>query len=96
MVRLIPLPARDGLPGDSRLWINPEHITSLAPILSPGQGQDGKLITLAVELKLEGLPTQRAWLATCSTMEEADVRWQRFLDVVAGADRIPETPISTT
>lgn len=96
MVRLIPLPARDGAPGDSRLWINPEHITSLAPILSPGQGKDGELITLAVELKLEGLPMQRAWLATCSTMEEADVRWQRFLDLVSGEDPLRETPISTT
>jgi hypothetical protein len=86
MARLIPLPDRDGLPGGSRLWINPEHITSLAPILGRSQDEDGDLITLSIELKLEGLPMQRAWLATCRSREEADMKWQTFLDLVNQCD----------
>jgi hypothetical protein len=86
MVRLIPLPDRDGLPGDSRLWINPEHITSLAPSMNRSHDHTGDVITLFVELKLEGLPMQRAWLATCAHAEDADAKWQSFLESVTGAD----------
>lgn len=88
MVRLIPLPDRDGRTGDARLWINPEHITSVAPIVTRSGDQNGAVFTLALELKLEGLPMQRAWLATCHTATETDQKWQRFLDLVAG----PDTP----
>jgi hypothetical protein len=86
MVRLIPLPDRDGLPGDSRLWVNPEHITSLAPIVVRSQDASGDLITLSIELKLEGVPMQRAWIATCTSSEEADRRWQEFLDLISGSE----------
>lgn len=86
MVRLIPLPDRDGRLGDSRLWINPEHVTSLAPSVNRSQDQDGDVFTLFVELKLEGLPMQRAWLATCVSINEADASWQCFLDLVAEPD----------
>jgi len=62
MVRLIPLPDRDGQSRDARLWINPGHV---APIVTRGGDETGVVITLAVDLKLEGLPMQRTWLATC-------------------------------
>ncbi|GAA4682636.1 hypothetical protein GCM10025780_30280 [Frondihabitans cladoniiphilus] len=84
MVRLIPLPDRDGQPGDARLWINPEHITSVAPIVTRSGEEIGVVFTLAVDLKLEGLPMQRAWLATCHTAGETDQEWQQFLDLVTG------------
>ncbi|WP_148061291.1 hypothetical protein [Frondihabitans sp. PhB188] len=84
MVRLIPLPDRDGRPGDARLWINPDHITSVAPIVTRGGDQNGVVFTLALDLKLEGLPMQRAWLATCHTADETDREWQQFLDLVTG------------
>ena len=86
MMRLIPLPDRDGRPGNARLWINPGHITSVAPIVTRGGDETGAVFTLAVDLKLEGLPTQRAWLATCHTANETDQKWQQFLDLVAGPD----------
>jgi hypothetical protein len=85
MVRLIPLPDRDGRPGDARLWINPDHITSVAPIVTRGGDENGAVYLLAVDLKLEGLPMQRAWLATCHTPGETDQKWQQFLDLVAGS-----------
>jgi hypothetical protein len=86
MVRLIPLPDRDGRPGDARLWINPEHITSAAPIVTRSGDQNGDVYLLAVDFKLEGLPMQRAWLATCHTADETDQKWQQFLDLVATPD----------
>jgi hypothetical protein len=86
MVRLIPLPDHDGRPGDARLWINPEHITSVAPIVTRSGDQNGAVFTLAVELKLEGLPMQRVWLTTCLTANETDQQWQQFLDLVARPD----------
>jgi hypothetical protein len=86
MVRLIPLPDRDGRPGDARLWINPGHITSVAPIVTRSADENGAVYLLAVDLKLEGLPMQRAWLATCQTADETDQKWQQFLDLVAAPD----------
>ena len=86
MVRLIPLPERDGRPGDARLWINPEHSTSVAPIVTRSGNETGVVFTLAVDLKLEGLTMQRAWLATCYTAGETDQEWQTFLDLVIGPD----------
>jgi hypothetical protein len=86
MVRLIPLPDREGRPGDARLWFNPEHITTAAPAVSRSQDAAGDTFTLSVELKLEGLPMQRAWLAMCRTAEETDQKWRQFLDLVAGPD----------
>lgn len=77
MVRLIPLPDRDALSGDSRLWINPEHITSLAPIVARSRDERGDVVTLSIEVKLEGLPMQRAWLATCRSGEETDTKCDR-------------------
>ncbi|RPE78125.1 MULTISPECIES: hypothetical protein [unclassified Frondihabitans] len=88
MVRLIPLPDREGRPGDARLWFNPEHITTAAPIVSRSQDTGGVIFTLSVELKLEGLPMQRAWLATARTVEETDQKWRQFLDLVASPDAL--------
>lgn len=88
MVRLIPLPDRDGRPDEARLWFNPEHITTATPVVSRSQDAGGDTFTLSVELKLEGLPTQRAWLTTCRTSDEADQKWQQFLLLVAGLDAL--------
>jgi hypothetical protein len=68
------------------LWFNPGHITTAAPVVSRSQDADGDTFTLSVELKLEGLLMQRAWLATCRTAEETDQEWRQFLDLVAGPD----------
>lgn len=85
-MRLIPLPDPEGRPGDARLWINPEHITSIAPIVTRSGNQDGDVIILAIDPELEGLPMQRACLATCHTANEIDQAWQKFLDLIAGPD----------
>jgi len=84
MPRLIPLPDRDGAAGSSRLWINPDHIVTAAPVITRGQNDQGDVVVVAVELKLEGVPVMRAWLGEAASTQEADVVWQGFLDQVAG------------
>ncbi|ROQ30261.1 hypothetical protein EDF46_3574 [Frondihabitans sp. PhB188] len=84
MPRLIPLPDKDGRPGDSRLWINPNHIVTAAPIISRTQNKRGDVLVVAVELKLEGVPTMRAWLGEATGQAGAETIWQGFLDQVLG------------
>lgn len=84
MPRLIPLPDKDGQPGDSRLWINPDHIVTAAPVISRTQSEHGELLVVAAELKLEGVPMTRAWLGTATNQGGAETIWQTFLTDVIG------------
>lgn len=85
MPRLIPLPDKDGSPGDSRLWINPDQIVTAAPSITGGQDTHGDVFIVWVELKLEGVPMMRAWLGTAATAEAASAIWDAFLTSIAGA-----------
>ncbi len=81
MVRFVSLPDRDGPPGASRMWINPEHVVSLVPKVS----RDGTHHLLRVEIKLVGLPAFDAQVAgelagkTVESGDLADERWRSFL-----------------
>jgi hypothetical protein len=79
MVTLIPLPAKTGGHGAASIWFNPEHITTLTPIVERSADSDGDLVILSVDMKLQGLPISRHWLASSRTTAEADVAWQGFL-----------------
>ncbi len=84
MPRLIPLPDRDGVPGSSRLWINPDHIVTAAPVITRSGNEEGDVVVVSVDVKLEGVPVMRAWLGEASSTQGADLLWQGFLDLVAG------------
>ena len=71
---MIPLPDANGPVGSSRIWINPEHITSAIAIVV----HDGVHPMLYVDLKLQGLTLSRYWLATRET-DELDVAWAEFI-----------------
>jgi len=71
---VIPLPDANGPVGSSRIWINPEHITSAIAIVV----HDGVHPMLYVDLKLQGLTLSRYWLATRET-DELDVAWAEFI-----------------
>ena len=66
------------------MWINPDHIVTAAPIISRTQNEHGNLVTVAVELKLEGVPMMRAWLGTATDQAGAETIWQGFLTEVTG------------
>ena len=84
-LRLVSLPER-GKPDTPRLWFNPEHVTSMAPVLERFGDADGEHIALSVELKLQGLPVTRNWLATCADGDAADIAWDGFLRLVEGRE----------
>jgi len=81
MVRLIPLPDPDGPIGSSRIWVNPEHITSAIAIVV----HDGVHPMLYVDLKLQGLSLSRYWLATGET-DELDAAWSEFLRLLGSEE----------
>jgi len=83
MPRLIWLPER-GQPETPRLWFNPDHVTSVAPVLERLVDESGERFTLSVELKLQGMPVMKNWLAACATRDEADRAWQEFLTALSG------------
>ncbi|AMM22837.1 hypothetical protein AX769_22160 (plasmid) [Frondihabitans sp. PAMC 28766] len=85
MPRLLPLHDKDGSPGDSRLWINPDHIVTAAPSITRSADTHGDVFTVWVELKLEGVPMMRVWLGTASTAEAASAVWDTFLIQIADA-----------
>lgn len=85
MPRLLPLPDKDGAPGDSRLWINPDRIVTAAPSITRSGDAHGDVFTVWVELKLEGTPMMRAWLGTATTAEAASTVWDTFLTQIADA-----------
>jgi hypothetical protein len=84
MVALIPLPAKGAPAGTARMWINPEHITTMTARIERTWSDGVELWALSVDLKLQGVPSLRAWLDNCTSAEAADVSWQRFLAAVRG------------
>lgn len=66
------------------MWINPDDIVTAAPVISRTQNERGDLVTVAVELKLEGVPMIRAWLGTATDQGGAETIWQGFLTEVTG------------
>lgn len=87
MVRLIALPDPGEGGGAARLWINPAQIVSAAAIFDRSN-EPGRLF---VELKLQGLPLTRHWLATGSP-SELEAAWAAFMAQLEGSERPPATP----
>lgn len=75
IVRLIGFPDPEGPAGSSRIWINPDHITTVGAQID----RSGTEPRLFVELKLQGLNLNRYWLAT-GTVDELDEVLKGFLE----------------
>ncbi|MCD5348432.1 hypothetical protein [Agromyces sp. S2-1-8] len=76
-MKLIPLPGSDGRP---TLWVNPEHVTTVARLdQSTGEG-----VQLRAELKIEGMGLHRVNLGDHASAADADAAWQKFFDELVG------------
>lgn len=88
MTRLIGIPGeKDSASTTPRIWINPDHIVQLIPIVD----SDGRTQRLVVEIKLVGLPLIRCNFGTFDSTEALDQQWQKFLAEI-DTTRQPKLP----
>lgn len=71
-MRLIPVPGEDGRP---TMWLNPDHLVSVMPIVSHAQMG----FRLAAELKIEGMQLLRVQLGEHESKIAADAAFEKFL-----------------
>lgn len=71
----IELPPSPATPHGGSIWINPKHIVSLRPLTMGSE----PVISLTVQVKLEGMPLFTVSLGTFPTAAEAAREWERFI-----------------
>ena len=72
-MRLIGVPDASGKP---TMWINADHLVSVAPVIRTGDRE----VTLEAELKVDGIPLQRIKLGAHPEREAAEAAFSSFLD----------------
>lgn len=71
-MRLLAVPDASGRP---LMWINADHLVSVMPLFRVGDG----VVSLDVELKVDGLPLQRVRLGDHPSHDAAEAAFALFL-----------------